>query len=168
MKKAKDANAQFPGGADTRRQQDERERGLGETGLDAILLMAVNHGVQHAPSDFGSAGAGSAVHADEHGQSRLIRRIKHQDVAVARSAGLVDAGGGARLGEGGKPLEISVNPLSRPGAGAEDHSAQQRRSARREWRGGEEKVSADQFGGGHTPGPTESDHFRGALPPDKP
>lgn len=64
MKEAKDANAQIPGGAGARRQQDERERGLGEPYPDAILLVAIDHGVQQAASDFGSPGAGNAVHAD--------------------------------------------------------------------------------------------------------
>jgi hypothetical protein len=44
------------------------------------------------------------VYADEHRQSRLIRRVKHYDVAVAGRSGFVDAGGGARLGEGGEAI----------------------------------------------------------------
>jgi hypothetical protein len=45
MKKAKDANAQIPGGTDARRQQNKRERGLGEACSDAILLVTVDHSV---------------------------------------------------------------------------------------------------------------------------
>jgi hypothetical protein len=161
MKEAKDANAQIPGGTGTRRQQDERERGLEGTFADEILLVTVDHGAQHAPSEFGSSGAGHSMHADEHRQSRLVRRVKHQDVAVAGRSGFVDAGGGARLGEGGEPMESAVNRLGSPGSGADNHPTQQLGSARRGWCGGEEKVSADQFCGCNAPSPTEADHLRG-------
>jgi hypothetical protein len=124
MEEAKDANPQFPGGTDARRQQNEREGGLGKTCADAILLLAVDHAVQHAASDFGSAGAGNAVHADEQRQARLVRRVEHQNIAVAGRSGFVDTGGGACLSEGDEPAEITADGLRGPELGAERHPAQ--------------------------------------------
>ena len=72
MKEAKDADPQVPGGTDARWQQNERECGLGKTCADAILLLALDHAVQHAASGLGSACAGNAVHADEQRQARLV------------------------------------------------------------------------------------------------
>ena len=76
---------------------------------------------EHTPSELGSSGAGNPVHADEHGHARLIRRVKHQNVAVAGRWGFVDAGGSARLGEGGDSMEWAVNSLGGPGLRAESH-----------------------------------------------
>ena len=124
MKEAKDADPQPPGGTDARRQQNERECGLGKSCADAILLLAVDHAVQHAASDFGSAGAGNAVHADEQRQARLVRRVEHHDIAVAGRSGFVDTGGSACLGEGGKSAEITADGLRGPELGAERHPTQ--------------------------------------------
>jgi hypothetical protein len=154
MKEAKDANPQLPSSAGARRQQNERESGWAKTGADAILLLQIDHAVQHAASDLGRARAGNAVHADEQRQARLIRRIEHQDIAVAGRTGFVDAGGRACFREGRQSVEIAADGLRRPELGAESHATPELGRASELWRGGEKEVGAQEILGFHTPRPT--------------